>query len=481
MSDSKTYLPVLTRRDLWKVGAVSIVGRALLPLVGTGLNAQTDYTSEKVRPRGTADTVIFLNLVGSPSQMDTFDLKEGKWTPPDLDVRTVKQGIKWPYGLLPKLSESLDDAVIIRSMAAWETLHNLAQFYQQVGHQYTPARGTEMPSLGSIIAYEMLSKAKPEDFLPPHIAMNFPTSAVNGPLIREGFLDSNTAPLTMDMRAGGNRPFVLPESERDRFNRRMDFLESFDPIRNEKGSGVSKRFLEWESFTQSSVKMIRSPNIAEVFKLEEADQTRYGKTAFGDACIIARNMVAAEAGARFILVNAGGWDHHSNIYNKRPPSGEGPEEGDARGIYSCCRELDSAMSGLIADLKKTKGKNGTPLLDRTLIVAAGEFGRTPGPLNSLKGRDHWAGVRSGMFVGGGVKGGRIIGATDEIGAKVTKFDWHKNRPVYPEDVTATIYSALGIDWTKRLNNTPSGRFFQYVEPMSGTNAIGSTEISELFG
>jgi hypothetical protein len=479
MEEHKTHLPVLTRRDLWRIGGVSIVGRALLPMIAGRLNAAGE---SNVQPRNTADCVIFLNLVGSPSQMDTFDVKEGNWTPGDLDIRTVKQGIKWPFGLLPKTADILDEAVIIRSMAAWETLHNLAQYYQQVGHQYTPARGTEMPSIGSVIAYELLQKARPDDFLPPHISMNFPTSAVNGPLIREGFLDSNTAPLTMDMRPGGNRPFVLPESERDHFNRRLDFLESFDSMRQMKGSGVSKRFLEWESFTQSSVKMIRSPKIAEVFRLDEADQTRYGKTSFGDACIIARNMVAAQAGARYILVNAGGWDHHANIYNKRQAAnGEAPEEGDARGLYACCKELDSAFAALVSDLKTLKGKSGASLLDRTLIVAAGEFGRTPGPLNSIKGRDHWAGVRSGVFVGGGVKGGRVLGATDEIGGKITKFEWHKDRPVYPEDVTATIYSALGIDWTKRLNNTPSGRFFQYIEPMSGTNAIGSTEITELFG
>ena len=75
---------------------------------------------------------------------------------------------------------------------------------------------------------------------------------------------------------------------------------------------------------------------------------------------------------------------------------------------------------------------------------------------------------------------RVIGATDEQAAKITRFDWHKNRPIYPEDVTATIYSVLGIDWTKSLSGTPSGRDFLYVEPMSGTNFIGSTEVTELF-
>jgi hypothetical protein len=90
-------------------------------------------------------------------------------------------------------------------------------------------------------------------------------------------------------------------------------------------------------------------------------------------------------------------------------------------------------------------------------------------------------ARCGVFAGGGVKhAGRAIGATDVQAAKITQFDWHKNQPIFPEDVTATIYSVLGVDWTKSLSGTPSGRDFVYVESMSGTNFIGSTEVSELF-
>jgi len=132
------------------------------------------------------------------------------------------------------------------------------------------------------------------------------------------------------------------------------------------------------------------------------------------------------------------------------------------------------------DLKQMKSQDGSSLLSKTLVLAMGEFGRTPGNLTDIKGRDHWPAVRAGMFAGAGVKGGRLIGATDEQGGKITKFDWHKNRPMYPEDVTATIYSALGIDWSKKIGGTPSGRAFEYVEPMSGTTFIESTEIKELF-
>ncbi len=473
--ETKTDLPTLTRRDLWRVGAISIVGRSLLPLVSQPAHAAT---TTQVTPRGGADCVIFLNLVGSPSQMDTFDVKEGKWTPSDLDIRTTKQGFRWPYGLLPRLGDQLDTLLPVRSMAAWETLHNLAQYYQQVGHQYTPARGAEMPSIGSVIAYESLPKTKASDFLPPHVSMNFPAGAVNGNLTKEGFLDSSTAPLTLDLREGGNRPFLMEASRRERFNRRLDFLQSFDTSRQLAGPGVSKRYLEWDSFTKSAVKMIQSPSIAEIFKLDDADRKRYGSTALGDACIIARNMVAAEAGVRYILVNQGGWDHHGDIYGKGDRArGEDPKTRG--GLYQTCGELDPAMAALLTDLKNTKNKSGSPLLERTFVVAAGEFGRTPGPLTDIKGRDHWAAVRAALFAGAGVKGGRVIGSTDETGGKISSFDWNMKRPIYPEDVTATMYSVLGIDWTKSLA-APSGRAFQYIEPMSGTNFIGSTEIKELF-
>jgi hypothetical protein len=117
--------PTLTRRRFWQYGAVSVTGGVLAPLAER-LNAAA---TAKAEPRGTADCVIFVNLVGGPSQMDTFDYKPYKFTPEDLDARTHKLGIKWPYGLLPKTAGILEDAVLVRSMAAWETLHNLGQFY----------------------------------------------------------------------------------------------------------------------------------------------------------------------------------------------------------------------------------------------------------------------------------------------------------------------------------------------------------------
>jgi hypothetical protein len=264
----------------------------------------------------------------------------------------------------------------------------------------------------------------------------------------------------------------------------MEFLKAFDTGRKVDTAWAPKRILEWESFTRSAHKMLKSPEIGKVFQLSAEERKRYGSNAFGDACLIARNMVKAEAGARYILLNQGGWDHHGYIYG----SGQGeeavpgtPKKGPG-GVYGLSEQFDRGFANLIRDLKETMCRNGnSTLLEKTFVLALGEFGRTPGPLNGIQGRDHWAAVRCGAFAGGGVKHtGRVIGATDEQAAKIIRFDWHKNRPIFPEDVTATIYSVLGIDWTKSLSGTPSGRDFVYVEPMSGTNFIGSTEVSELF-
>jgi hypothetical protein len=111
----------------------------------------------------------------------------------------------------------------------------------------------------------------------------------------------------------------------------------------------------------------------------------------------------------------------------------------------------------------------------------GEFGRTPGDLTPLLGREHYAKAMVGAFAGAGVKGGRALGATDEQAAGVVDFGWSANRPIYTEDVSATIYSVLGIDWTKRIKNTPSGRDFVYIDPAGPQKVVNFREVTEFFG
>lgn len=145
-----------------------------------------------------------------------------------------------------------------------------------------------------------------------------------------------------------------------------------------------------------------------------------------------------------------------------------------------CREIDTALSSLLDDLAARKRKDGISLLDETMVICFGEFGRTPGDLTPARGRDHYQYALTGLFAGGGIKGGRIIGKTDELGAKVIQPDWDVKRSVYMEDVATTIYSALGLDWTKAIEGTPSGRAFHYIEPFAAKQMIRSQEISPLF-
>jgi len=459
-TNRKTNVPTLTRRELFKVGAATVGGFYLLPL-SRPLNV---LAKEKVEPRGTADFCIFLNLSGGASHVDTFDIKEGRWMPPDFDVRTIKPGIRMPYGLFPKLSDRIEKLALVRSMQAWENEHIRGQYYLQVAHQTSPARNKEMPSLGSVIAYEYEKRRRESDFLPPFVAMNF----TSGPfrVIGEGCLESDCTPLTMEISDRGF-DFVVPESEKTRFQRRWEFLQKLDKSLRSGVPPNDKFTQDFDSFYRGAHAMMESPQIPKILTVDEESRKRYGSSRLGDACVLARNLVKANAGTRFIAISHFNWDLHGNIYNKE-------------GHYKVTRELDSALANLLIDLENTKAQDGRTLLEKTFVCCATEFGRTPGDLTVNKGRDHHKDAFTGIFAGAGVHGGRVIGATDDTGAKIIDPGWQKKRPVYIEDMAATIYSVMGIDWTKTITNTPSGRAFEYIEHQSGTDFIDPGEISQLF-
>jgi uncharacterized protein (DUF1501 family) len=180
--------------------------------------------------------------------------------------------------------------------------------------------------------------------------------------------------------------------------------------------------------------------------------------------------VRADAGTRFISISHNGWDLHADMFDPK----------NKRNHYGLSRELDSAFAALVADLATTRTKDGKTLLEKTFIVCMGEFGRTGGELTVNRGRDHNRSAFTAVFAGSGVKGGRSFGVTDTNGVKVLQSEWEEKRSIYPEDVLVTIYSLLGIDWTKKIINTPSGRAFEYIEQQSGTDFVRFREISSLF-
>jgi uncharacterized protein (DUF1501 family) len=217
---------------------------------------------------------------------------------------------------------------------------------------------------------------------------------------------------------------------------------------------------DYGAFYQSARGLMYNPTVDQAFKYTAADSARYGNTGFGNALLTAKQVLAANSGTRYIQITLGGWDMHSGIY---APNGN--------SMFTLGRTLDNGYGALIADLK------AAGLLNETLVVMMGEFGRTVGALNNQAGRDHYT-QQFAVFAGGGVKGGRAIGETDAQGARTTEFGWSEQRDIRVEDIEATIYSALGINWTNVRYDDPFGRGFEYV-PYAGEGLYKPVE--ELWG
>jgi uncharacterized protein (DUF1501 family) len=203
---------------------------------------------------------------------------------------------------------------------------------------------------------------------------------------------------------------------------------------------------DYASFYSTARGMMYNEAVANVFMYDAGDEGRYGNTQAGRSLLVARNAVRAKNGAVFVNVSVTGWDLHDTMF----------DTGRGGNFYQLTTELDRALAALVEDLKASGDFN------ETLIVLMGEFGRTPGNLNSRGGRDHFRDAMSVMMLGGGVKGGRVIGAKNGTGSAIVTPGWKGDRPIYTEDITSTIYSALGIDYTKSIADTPSKRRYVYV-------------------
>jgi hypothetical protein len=203
------------------------------------------------------------------------------------------------------------------------------------------------------------------------------------------------------------------------------------------------------------------------------EKQRYGDNQVGLGCLFARNLVKADAGTRYIHIVHPDWDHHKAIFDHSAKSNH----------YIRCNEFDRAMASLLRDLSATPSPReaGKTLLDETLVVMATEFGRVPGALNGIAGRHHYNEAYLSLYAGGGVKGGRIIGNTDKDGVKIIDTGWkYKKMQPRTENLYASIYSALGIDWRKEMTNTPSKRAYRYVDVLGATEFVPDDELVSLF-
>ncbi len=463
MKYSQRNIPSLTRRELLRVGGISLVGGYL-----NAFNPLNVRAAQKVQPAATARQVLFVNIDGGMSQIDTLDAKEGAWTPKYFDIRSVGD-LKLPLGVMPNLPTVLDKITVVRSMAAWDVVHGRAQYYIQTGHPLNLALSKEVPSIGAVVCHELANQRKASDSLPPFIVMNMAGNQAG--LINQGFMSAEFGPMSLSV--GDAPPNLAPQKGMEAtMQRRWERLQQLDDTLRS-GKSVDRSFGDYHEYYRGAWAIMNDPRVPQIFTLTDEDKKRYGSSSIGNSLALARNLFQADAGTRFIMASHGGWDHHANIY----------KEG-ARNHPALMRELDAAFSALIKDLDSTPSKftPGKTLLDETLVIAMSEFGRTTGAISETRlGREHYMQVHSGMLAGGGIRRGQVLGKTDDAGGKIVDFGWSAKRPIYMEDIACTIYSAMGIDWTKTIDNTPSGRSFHYVEPASGTKYVGFKPVQQLFG
>ncbi|MFA6959024.1 MAG: DUF1501 domain-containing protein [Thermoanaerobaculia bacterium] len=428
-----------TRRRFVRIAGTGIVASWFADIVDPRLLQAATVVSPTLRR--TARNCILVFLSGAPSQVDTWDLKEGAWTPSSLAPTSYGE-LRWPQGILPKSAEHLGKIAIVRPGMAWALVHQLAQLWMQISRNPTGALGSVSPHVGAVVSLEMQASRKVADVLPSFVALN------SGNIPGAGYMPASYGPFSVQPSAEGLTALAHPDGKA-RFDARWARLGAVDTDRST--GRLGKATLDMDGFYDQATTLVNAPEVGALFGYSDEEYARYGSSAFGGSMVIAKKLLAANRGARFVQVTLGGWDHHDGIYDAT---------GDS--ILTRCAEFDPAYASLLGDLASTPGvEAGKTLLDETMVVVMAEFGRTTGGLNGQSGRDHYQRL-SYVFAGGGVKGGRVLGKTNAIGDAVIDWGWAPQRDVRPEDVTATIYSALGIDYTTVRHDDPLGRGFEYV-------------------
>lgn len=417
----------VTRREFVRLGS-------LTPF-GIGLSHFFNRPAAAAPLGGKAKRCILIWLDGGPSHLETFDLKPDapqEVRGPLLPISTSVPGIQICESF-PGLAKRMQHAAIIRSMTSPLGEHNLGAHYLLTGYPPTPA--LEYPAIGSVVAHlDAEARALPKHIAVPDYGVGGQRSSGNGYLpkaVRPFEVGGN--PAHADFRVQDLDFF--PGLDSERIDRRRQYLEALDRFSRgvEQGSDSPAKPLE------QAYRLIASPEAKAAFDLSKepaATRAKYGPRTIGQSTLLARRLI--EAGVPFVTVNYPGWDTHQNLYTQLKEGYTG-----AQVPVGLIPMLDSALSALLDDL------SDRGLLDETLVVVMGEFGRTP-KLNTQGGRDHWPRVFSVLVAGGGVPGGQVIGASDATGESP------KDRPVTPADLAATIFTLLGID-PEQLLHTADGR------------------------
>ncbi|MDQ2899393.1 MAG: DUF1501 domain-containing protein [Acidobacteriota bacterium] len=438
--------PHLSRRRFFEVVGAGIGGSYL---VSRAPAAEIDQNSAAVT-QNKARNVIFVLLAGAPSHTDTFDLKMINGVTPTTFNPTTINGLLWPMGLLPKLGRQLPHIAIVRSMRSHALVHSLAQTWSQIGRNPAAVLGNISPNIGSVVAIEKDPERTAGQVFPTFLALNSSNGA--GP----GYFASDYAPFRVNPAPSGIRNTTNPDGQA-RLDERWSVLHHLDDSLRV-NSPLGKPLEDYDHLYAAAKGLMYNPVVNKSFQYSTVDSMRYGNTGFGNACLVAKQVLEANEGTRFIQITQGGWDMHTNIY-------------DPKQLPLMGKLLDDGLSALLTDLQ------GNGQLDQTMIVMVGEFGRTVGPLSPAGGRDHYL-QQFAMFAGAGIKGGRAIGSTDATGSATVDPGWSRARDINPEDIEATIYSAMGINWTTVRKDDPLNRGFYYV-PNSDQDMYGP--INELWG
>lgn len=451
----------VSRRDFLEVGSLGLLGMNLsgvLALQDAAKAATTPPRFQGATGFGRAKSVIMLFLQGGPSHIDIWDPKPGAPSNVRGEFKAIKTKVPgiWLSETMPMLAESVDKCTLIRSMSYTPKglFNHTAAIYQMLtgyppdkvspSGQLEPPSPIDFPTAGSWIS----KKKPPTEAVLPFVELPRPLqeSSIIGKGGAAGFIGKAFDPYRFYQDP--NKPIRLddlslrketsPQRLRDRFellrgiNRSMPDLEK--AVRN----------TALDTYYEKAFDLVLSGKARDAFDLEKEPgrvRDRYGRNTFGQGVLMARRLI--EAGTRFVQVN---WPSVSN----------GDPETTAFDTHSAnfgplknlhCPVLDRSLAALLGDMTE-RG-----LLDETLVVAVGEFGRSPrlgvstsGNSNSPDGRDHWPYCYTALVAGAGIPGGRLYGESDDTGSSP------KEKPVHPNDLLATVYYALGIDPNQEIHN-----------------------------
>lgn len=397
----------ITRRDSLQAGFLGALGLTL------GQSLRLSAASDESRKSSTADSVIFVNLAGGPAHLDTLDMKpegpsetKGEFKP----IQTVIPGLT-ACEFMPKFAKAADQFTLLRGISHTVGDHPQGQAYISTGNRPTPA--LQYPTLGSVV-----TKERPgEPDLPPFIAI--PDTEWTAGYLGDGYAPFKTKAVPKPGQPFAVRGITLPEGLTvEKVARREQLLKKLNQTFRQ--ADTNSQLLEsLDTFGKQAYSMITSKRTIEAFDVSREPKSiskLFDNNDFGQSMLLAVRLV--ESGVKYITVTNQGWDTHTDNF---------------AGHKRLIPPLDSAITGTVTALK-AKG-----LLERTLVVIMGEFGRTP-KINQNRGRDHYPRANWSLMTGGGVRPGQLIGATDKGGVSPTD-----NTDLHPDDIAASILHALGID------------------------------------